>query len=70
MHVNNHEYIRQLSTKFKDYDMCKEQIQELKYRPEMAPHFLYNIESLYQLGPGLRPSRETYKELQKHINMN
>ena len=22
MHVKNHEYVRQLSTKFKDYDLC------------------------------------------------
>tara|TARA_B110000285_G_scaffold122217_1_gene138173 strand:+ start:284 stop:427 length:144 start_codon:yes stop_codon:yes gene_type:complete len=41
-----------LNTKFKDHDILEEQVNQLKYRPELAPYYIYNVKSNYELGPG------------------
>lgn len=52
MHIKNNEFRRQLNTKFKDHDILEEQVNQLKYRPELAPYYIYNVKSNYELGPG------------------
>lgn len=57
MHVRNNEFRRILNTKFKDHDVLKQHISQIKLRPELGPHYIYNVQSNYELGPG--PGRET-----------
>jgi hypothetical protein len=44
----------------------------IRNRPELAPHFLLNIESQYELGPGdhLRESHDERETLQIMSNIN
>ena len=52
MHLKNKEFKRQLSTKFKDHDKYREAIKQIKNRPELAPYYILNVKSQYELGPG------------------
>ena len=52
MQYQNNEFKRQLSTKFKDYEMYQQELKHIQNRPEIGPHFIFNYESNYELGPG------------------
>ena len=52
MYYKNNEFKRQLSTKFKDHDIYQEELEHIKNRPEIGPHYILNFESNYELGPG------------------
>ena len=45
MHVKNQEFLKQFTAKFKNRDKCLEQLKEVKYRPELGPHFIYNLKN-------------------------
>ena len=57
MHIKNNDYMWQLNTKFKDHEILEEHVNLLKHRNELAPYYIYNVKSNYELGPGA--GRET-----------
>ena len=59
MHLKNSEFVRQLSTKFKDHQKYKEAIRQIRMRPELAPHYILNVKSNYELGPGTQRDSKT-----------